>query len=163
AVAFTECPWGSLLRHAERYSPFGVGFNKYHLFAAGGGPAIYLRQDLLARQQEHVNNLAGQGAHAFERRVWSFVTPFVPEYAPRVHRDRHWRGRAACDYTHEREWRVAHDFTFEYDQVEFVIVDSYEDVARFPRNLKDEIGRERFLIMEVYREIETLWPLHILE
>ena len=41
AVAFTECPWGSLLDHTKQYSPYGVGFTKAHLFAAGGGPAIY--------------------------------------------------------------------------------------------------------------------------
>ena len=28
AVCFTECPWGSLLRHAEKYSSYGIGFTK---------------------------------------------------------------------------------------------------------------------------------------
>lgn len=28
AVCFTECPWGSLLRHAKAYSPYGIGFTK---------------------------------------------------------------------------------------------------------------------------------------
>lgn len=28
AVCFTECPWSSLLRHADRYSPYGIGFSK---------------------------------------------------------------------------------------------------------------------------------------
>src|SRR5581483_7250810 len=45
-VCFTECVWGSLLDHALRYSHYGIGFHKKALFAAGGGPAIYMRQDL---------------------------------------------------------------------------------------------------------------------
>lgn len=46
AVAFTECPFWSLIDHAKNYSPYGIGFTKAHLFAARGGPAIYLRPDL---------------------------------------------------------------------------------------------------------------------
>lgn len=160
AVAFTECPWGSLLRHAAQYSPYGVGFTKPHLFAAGGGPAIYLRQDMLASQRGH---LAGRGIPPFHYHIWTFVTPFVPDYAPQSHRDEYWNGRTPIDFTHEREWRVSHDFTFRYDQVQFVILDTYEDMARFPTALKDEIGRDRFLIMDVYRKIEEFWPIHIVD
>ena len=64
------------------------------------------------------------------------------------------------DFSHEREWRIPHNFTFEYDQVEFVIVNTYEDMAQFPRELKDAVGRDRFLIMDVYRNVERLWPVH---
>src|SRR5271166_780654 len=38
AVCFTECPWSSLLDHANQYSSFGIGFAKPRIFAAGGGP-----------------------------------------------------------------------------------------------------------------------------
>ncbi len=153
AVAFSECPWGSLVDHARQYSAYGVGFTKPHLFAAGGGPAIYLRQDLLKEQNEHATP-------GFHPHLWSFITPFAPSYAPQTHLDDYWRERSPLDFTHEREWRVPHEFTFEYSQVQFVIVDTYEDVARFPTVLKDEIGRDRFLIMDVYRQIERLWPVH---
>ena len=64
------------------------------------------------------------------------------------------------DYSHEREWRVPHDFTFELDQVEFVVLKTYEDMAQFPKHLKDSIGRENFLLMDVYKTIEPLWPVH---
>jgi len=40
AVCFTECPWSSLLDHANQYSPFGVGFEKPHVFAGGVGQYI---------------------------------------------------------------------------------------------------------------------------
>jgi hypothetical protein len=33
-------------------------------------------------------------------------------------------------------------------------------MAEFPKELKDAIGREKFLLMEVYRNVERLWPVH---
>jgi len=161
AVAFTECPWGSMPDHAEQYSPYGVGFTKPHLFAAGGGPAVYLRADLFEKQRDFVAALSA-GSPGFCPHLYSFVTPFSPPYSPADYREHHWKGKADCDYTHEREWRVPHDFTFDYGQVQFVVVRSYEDVAAFPKALKDEIGRQRFLIMDVYEQIEKLWPVHII-
>jgi hypothetical protein len=108
-VCFTECVWGSLLDHAERYSTFGIGFHKKTLFEAGGGPAIYMRQDLFR----------AAAARGIPDEVWPFITPFVPEYSTEAHRREHWDGRTPCDYTHEREWRVPHDFTFQLSDVEF--------------------------------------------
>jgi len=29
--------------------------------------------------------------------------------------------------------------------------------------LKDEIGRERFILMDIYRKIEELWPTHVMD
>ena len=159
AVAFTECPFWSLLDHAKRYSPYGIGFTKSHLFAAGGGPAIYMRADLFEKQKEfhHKDNNNWKGFHPH---LFAFVTPFSPEYAPTTYLDTAWRGQKPVDYSHEREWRCPHDFTFELDQVRFVTVKSYEDVARFPSDLKDAIGRDRFIILDVYHQIESLWPTH---
>ena len=159
AVAFTECPWGSLLRHAQRYSPYGVGFSKARLFAAGGGPAIYLRPDLTEKQHAHYEEVGGEPGRGFHPHLWSFVTPFVPQYAPSSFKRDHWAERSDVDFSHEREWRVPHDFTFGHDQIEFVVVATYEDVARFPGNLKDSIGRQKFLMMDMYREIHIRWPI----
>jgi hypothetical protein len=151
AVAFTECPWGSLLQHAEVYSPYGVGFKKEALYKAGGGPAIYMRPELRAAQSKHIRRY-DPFALPFPQEFYAFVTPFVPSYAP----DK--KGMKIVDYTHEREWRVPGDFQFTYDEVECVVVNTYDDEARFPRPLKDAIGRERFLIMDNYRQIHTMWP-----
>ena len=161
AVAFTECPWWSLMDHARRYSPCGVGFTKAHLFAAGGGPAIYLRPDLHKKQGDNFVHRDNPSWRGFDPALYAFVTPFAPFYAPDAYLNEHWQGRPPVDFAHEREWRVPHDFTFEYDQVQFVVVDRYEDVARFPRELKDAIGRDKFLMMDVYRQIERLWPTHL--
>ncbi len=69
-------------------------------------------------------------------------------------------GGKTIDYAHEREWRVPHDFSFELDQVEFVILRTYKDMAQFPQHLKDSIGRDKFILMENYETVERLWPVH---
>lgn len=161
AACFTECPWWSLLDHAARYSPYGIGFTKPHVFAAGGGPAIYLRPDLHADQQDFC--LEGNAEiRGFTKSVYGFVTPFLPGYAPPKLLEKckeEWQV-SKCDYSHEREWRVLHDFAFEPADVQFIIVDTYEDMAKFPGELKDAVGRDKFLIMDMYRKIEQLWPTH---
>jgi len=147
AVCLTECPWTSLIDHSQRYSPYAVGFKKARVFAAGGGPAFYVRADLFEKQK-------------WEDHLYTFVTPFWPEYrAPRFKKTEYLGGKTV-DYSQEREWRVPHDMNFEYENIEFVIVKSYEDMAKFPKKLKDEIGREKFIIMDQYEKIESLWPVH---
>jgi hypothetical protein len=159
AVAFTECPFWSLLDHAKRYSPFGVGFTKRHLFVSGGGPALYVRPDLFDKQQQY-EDPSDPNSRGFHPHLFSYVTPFAPEYAPATFHKTHWKGRNPIDFTHEREWRCPHNFLFTLSRVVFVVVDKYEDVAQFPRALKNAIGRDRFIILDVYRQIEHLWPTH---
>ena len=144
AVCFTECPWSSLLSHTEVYSPYGIGFSKPLVFSRHGGPALYVRWD----NKQH-----------WDRKVLPFVTPFWPAYRPK-NLGEHYK---TCDYSHEREWRIPHDFSFEYHQIQFVILDTYDDMAKFPRELKDEIGRDKFILMENYRKIEEFWPVHIID
>ena len=147
AVCFTECPWWSLLDHATRYSPYGIGFTKAHIFAAGGGPAIYVRPDHFQKQQ-WIND------------VKALSTPFWPAYRPDALKTDDYLNGKTIDYSHEREWRVPHDLSFDRKRVPFVILDTYEDMARFPKELKDDIGRENFILMDMYRKIEQLWPTH---
>lgn len=147
AVCFTECPWSSLLAHSDRYSPYGLGFHKGRIFAAGGGPAYYVRADHYKQQ-------------SWENDIHTFVTPFWPFYRPNKLKTPDFLDGKTVDYSHEREWRVPHDFYFEYKHIEFVIVKSYEDVAQFPQNLKDQIGRDKFLVIDIYKQIERLWPVH---
>ncbi len=65
-----------------------------------------------------------------------------------------------CDYTHEREWRVAHDLDFNYADISFIVLPDYQAMARFPQPFKNEIGRDKFLLMDNYKKIEELWPVH---
>lgn len=147
AVCFTECPWSSLMAHSKRYSPYGVGFHKGRIFAAGGGPAFYVRADHYQKQQ-------------WEDDVHTFVTPFWPSYRPSKLRKLDVLAGKTVDYSHEREWRVPHNFEFKPEHVEFVIVNTYEDLKYIPDDLVEAIGKEKILIMDVYKQIEKLWPVH---
>lgn len=152
ATCFTECPWSSLLAHTTRYSSYGIGFSKSFIFSRNGGPALYIRPDHYFEQLE---------GHRFSKHLWPFVTMFAPSYRPvRMKEKYDKRGITDCDYSHEREWRVPHDLHFEYDNVEFIVLKNYEDMAKFPQELKDAIGREKFILMENYKFIEKLWPVH---
>jgi hypothetical protein len=156
AVCFTECTWASLLDHASRYSKYGLGFSKSYLFSHDGGPAVYLPPGLLAHQEKHV----GKSLPPFAPDLWSFVTPFCPPYATSAYKNRFWKNKKTIDYTHEREWRVPHDLSFNIKDVAFVIVATYEDMASAPKHLKDGVGRKNWIIMENYEKIEDLWPVH---
>jgi hypothetical protein len=147
AVCLTECPWGSLIDHARRYSPYGIGFHKAFIFGTGGGPVYYVRGDHYQNQN-------------WDQNVHTFVTPFWPFYRPKKLRTSEILGNKNIDYSHEREWRVPHDLTFQYNHIKFVVLNTYEDMAKFPKELKDTIGREKFLLMENYKQIERIWPVH---
>lgn len=151
AVCFTECPWTSLIDHARRYSPYGVGFDKGRVFAAGGAPAYYVRCDFWETQGWRGDKMKD-----------AFATPFWPAYTPPALKKKYSPFDKTVDYSHEREWRIPHDFWFEYDQIAFVIVNSYQDMAAFPKDLKDHIGRVKFIMMDNYKKIEELWPTHLL-
>ena len=118
------------------------------MFAAGGGPAYYVRADQWEKQQ-------------WDDHVKTFVTPFWPAYRPKTEKYSKQLGGKTIDYAHEREWRVPHDFRFEHDQVQFVVLPDYKAMAEFPKELKDAVGREKFILVEVYRHIEALWPTHV--
>ena len=150
AVCFTECPWASLITHTQQYSSYGIGFTKNFIFNKGGGPVYYVRADVFNSQQ-------------WDDAVLPYVTPFWPLYAPKGIKPLG-TPRAGqtifCDYSHEREWRVTHDLEFEYEDVQFVVLPDYMAMARFPKELKDAIGREKFLLIDNYKMIEELWPVH---
>ena len=149
AVCFTECPWSSLIAHTKQYSPYGIGFSKKCVYSKHGGPAYYVRPDHFKKQLS---------SGKFDKHLWPFVTPFSPSYRPN-----HMKGAyfPTVDYSHEREWRVPHNFPFDFSDVEFVILKDYSDMAQFPQDLKDAIGREKFIFIENYEHVEALWPVHL--
>ncbi len=150
AVCFTECPWSSLLQHVKNYSSYGIGFDKSHLFAAGGAPALYVREDLYQSQQ-------------WDSRVHPFVTPFAPAYRSKKIKDKSEKFKDKdLDYTHEREWRVVHDFSFEYKQIKFIVVENTQDIEEIIKKIP-MLDKKLFLSIEMYKKIEQLWPTHILD
>lgn len=148
AVCFTECPWSSLIEHTTNYSPYGIGFKKAFVFSKHGGPVYYIRADEYKKQEN------------WHEHIKPFLTPFSPAYAPKQVKE--CLDNKLCDYTHEREWRVPHDFPFVLGNVSFIILNTYEDMAQFPKEYKDAIGRDNFILMENYKKIEELWPVHLL-
>ena len=78
-----------------RYEAFGLRFNKGHMFQKGARPVIYSSKDELDR---------------------------LPD-------DEQWRcvqldlscSDNIIDWTHEREWRIQGDFSFEYEEVEVIL------------------------------------------
>lgn len=145
AVCFTECPWSSLIDHTEYYSPYGIGFEKSFIFSRNGSPVYYVRADQYEKQ-------------AWHEHLRPFVTPFWPSYRPKSLDKK--KAFSTCDFSHEREWRVPHDLPFEYEHISFIVLKDYSDMAQFPKELKDKIGREKFILMDNYKNIENLWPVH---
>lgn len=148
AVCFTECPWSSFIAHTQAYSPYGIGFSKAFIYSRHGGPVFYMRPDHFKRQK----------VQKFDKYVLPFITPFAPKYRPKQMENA--TIMKTVDYTHEREWRVPHDLLFEYDQIEFIILEKYEDLQMVPEDIIQSIGIEKFLFMDTYKKIETLWPVH---
>lgn len=139
AVCFTECIWDALVDHAESYSPFGIVFSKRLIHQQGGGPALYIRGDTL---QSLMGNLPTN--------LEPFIAPFDPESVlqPGVR----------LDWLHEREWRLPRSLTFEYSDVEFVIVESIENATRVVRQIgAQHVPEDKFIPIEVYRNIRTAW------
>lgn len=66
-----------------------------------------------------------------------------------------WTKRKAVAFT-------PHDFIFEYGDVDFVVLPDYDAMAKFPKEYKDSIGRDKFIFVETYSQIERLWPVHII-
>jgi hypothetical protein len=139
SVCFTECIWDGLNRLADVYSPYGVVFSKRLIFDRGGGPALYLRGDALL---------------AFGKRIpeelHAFIAPFDPQATlqPGV----------SLDYLQEREWRLPGSLTFEYADIEYVIVESIEDASALVHQIgAQQLPEAKVIPMEVYRNIRQAW------
>lgn len=139
AVCFTECIWKGLTRLADSYSPYGIVFSKRLIFDRGGGPALYLRGDL-------VQTLSG----TIPEQLHPFIAPFDPDAVMKP--------GVRLDWLHEREWRLGTDLKFEYADIKHVLVESNKDSAE----IVHEIGAQnlpdaRVIPIEVYRNIEKAW------
>lgn len=88
------------------------------------------------------------------------ISPFQPSYMPSRIKE---KLNKKVDYTHEREWRMNENLKFDYKNIEFVVVKTNEDLLDFPEELRENIGEEKFLVLDSYKLIEKLWPNHKLE
>ncbi len=139
AVCFTECIWEGLNRMAEQYSPYGVVFSKRVIFDMGGGPALYLRGDTLGA----IGNRIPDELHPF-------IAPFDPEATLRA--------GVRLDYLQEREWRLPNSLTFDYANVEYVLVESIEDATWLVKQIGAlRLPETKVIPMAVYRNIQQAW------
>ena len=139
AVCFTECVWDALVAHGSRYGSYGVVFSKETIFQAGGGPALYVRGDILQGEMD-----------TLPLALKPLVVPFDPDglVQPGV----------IQDWIHEREWRLPASFTFEYADIRYVLVESIADADHIIRLVETmNIPASRFIPMEVYRTIRQEW------
>ena len=139
AVCFTECVWDSLMTHADRYSSYGVVFSKRTVFQAGGGPALYVRGDILQSQLSVLPDA-----------LKAFVVPFDPSAVLQPH--------VPQDWIHEREWRLPGPISFDYADVNYVLVESLGDAERVIQTVGTmNVPAHKFIPMETYRTIRNAW------
>ena len=139
AVCLSECVWPAIADLSEQYSPYGLAFNKRVLFNRGGGPALYVRGDMLREVGTEI-----------PVEIRPLISPFDPDAVLK-------EGRP-LDWIHEREWRLPCDLRFVDAEVEYVIVDSVADVHELISTFgTDRIPRNKFIVMEVYRNIQNAW------
>ncbi len=95
----------------------------------------------------------------YEKEMWTFVTPFSPEYG-----SKYTKGllKKSVDYSHEREWRTQNSLSFDYSDIAFVILKNIEDYNDIPDDIKAEFVKvgTKIIIMDNYRLVEQLWPVH---
>lgn len=79
-----------------------------------------------------------------------FIEPFDPGSVLRT--------GVKIDFLHEREWRLPSHFTFEYSDLEYVLVESIEDATYVVHQIGAERLPERKLIpLNTYEEIRKAW------
>ncbi|MDF2906049.1 MAG: hypothetical protein K0R34_1370 [Herbinix sp.] len=95
-----------------RYTPFGIRFSKNYIYKHGGRPVIYEDTEI--------------------------AKSFLPK-------DEYWRivkfnlmdDNNIVDWTHEREWRIKGDFSFELSEVE-VLLSNNQSIKKFYDYCKEE-------------------------
>lgn len=150
-LCFTECPWSSLLIHTQQYSSYGIGFTKEFIYKNNGAPVIYMRkkfQNALKRSIRDKKALS---------EILAMTTPYSPSFETKSMR----KQIKLVDYTHEREWRMTSNLHFEYKDIEFIIIAKHEDFDLLPQVFRKSFDRSRIIVMDNYRLVEDLWPVHI--
>ena len=137
AVCFSETVWGSIRTLTGNFSPYGIGFNKKVIFDCGGGPVLYTRGDIMQALSPSI-----------PQQLEPFVKPFDPQGQ--------WLDESNSLY--EREWRVPKTLHFDFDDVQFILVDSYRDASAIIRKFgSDNIPDDRVIVMESHRRVMDTW------
>jgi hypothetical protein len=139
-VAFTESSQASVLRLISegRYTPWGIGFSKQSIFDRGGGPVLYVRGDEWdAATAALPDPLRARIVRFWPGATWEGGDPllFDAQQLPDTLAN-------PSEWLHEREWRVPHDVTFDWGDVEFLIVPAADWAALQAHQYEVAYGEE---------------------
>lgn len=150
-VCFTECPWSGLLTHTQHYSSYGVGFTKEFIYRNNGAPVFYMRKKFMNALERFIKD------KKVLQEILAMATPYSPSFETSSMR----KQIKLVDYTHEREWRMSSNLNFDYQDIEFIIIEKHEDYDILPQSFRDNYDRNKIIVMNNYRLVEELWPVHI--
>lgn len=106
AVCFTESTLPGLKAHRDMFNAkYGIAFDRDLLFSKGANPCLNIRESLL--KKSFVCN-----EEVYARFVYNFIPVELHPFVNIIH--------DGFDATHEREWRVPNDLSFELCEVLFI-------------------------------------------
>lgn len=114
AACFTESTLAGLKAHRDVFNAkYGVAFDRDLLFTKGANPCLNVRESLF--KESFVCN-------GVPRHLYNFIPHQLHPFVNIIHE--------SFDATHEREWRVPGDLTFNYSELLFIFCPT-SDFAHF--------------------------------
>lgn len=130
AICFSEIPPGQWHRLSERHQTrYGIGFRKQFVVNKGGGPIWYVYNKTPQWQSLQQIMQESQGEPAAP--IWK-LTPLID--APGEYSGRRYY------FEWEREWRYVGQFSFEIDDVAFLLIP--EELHQAARTFFEDVCRE---------------------
>jgi hypothetical protein len=112
AVCFTESTLSGLRAHRDLFKvKYGLAFDRDYLFSKGANPCLNIRESLLRAKTTFTDNPQ-------ERHLYNFIPSDLQPFVNVIHE--------SFDATHEREWRYANDFNFNWRDLRFVFCPEQE-------------------------------------
>ena len=56
---------------------------------------------------------------------------------------------------------MVEDLSFDYLDIAFIVIKKHEDFDLLPQSFRDNYNRNKIIVMDNYRLVEELWPVHI--
>ncbi len=142
-VCFTECIPHSMPIHAQRFGRFGLLFTKDIAYNSDSRPVWYLDAELMNRfaRCNVPAQRGGLGFLDFSEELLHLLMPFVPPYGE------YRMGGRTLDFTVEREWRMGHDYRFNFEDISAIIVPTQNDIQPIVNEVP-ESGNCNFITFE---------------
>lgn len=106
AVCFTESTLSGLKAHRDVFnSKYGLAFSRQYLFNKNANPCLNIREDILKKDLLRTGEI-------YERYIYNFIPSELHPFVNIIHN--------RFDATHEREWRVPNDLSFNHKDILFL-------------------------------------------